>query len=760
MPPRQSAARVVHEEPEDLPDPEAEDADRRLRGAFSDPVDRLLDHHASEDTRRVAVQGEVSSMKSWFLTFAAEALQERGESVLVLVPQRGNREEIARRLGEHGVPYIEKPARQDLCAWDEWQKEVGYVDEGVCSNNGCKWYPDEEERGRIAEDAISKYRFKYGDQPLQVDLGMARELSETLERHICPFYLLRGLDEYKAAGDAVRVATVEKAFSNAGGDRFDDADVVLLDEAHTVSADTERVKRPVDIGGLLGSLEHAAGAIRASREDHKQAKRDLLGLRDTVSEWADSEGYDPSDLFDAQEGLLDAAFRIAEDAGDALESRTDCGRWDTRRKATKAYRSLWEVREFFSELEQWRKGNRDFVRVHHDAKGDSVDRAYFRLAEGSRLCATLDSLYEAWEDRGTEPAISQRWGGLLDTHLSGIYEGRTVFAGGDRDRPRPAPRPLDLLREFTGAETLIGFSATHNEASDPARNPTELRSTRHTLVAMPLRLRTKGDEESGYHGNEAVDPGTPWFRGLVEGAREATGASLAAVPVNARNEAKWGGLPVRTLSVPDGSGGTRDVNGLVPHSRAAVGSKDFEREEVDAVLCGIQVQSPGETACRLLDFWDMVRADHADPEDALKESWRLLAQSAVAGTIQAGGRFHKSAPNLVFDYEGLLELAGFEYERASAESPGFAGELVKRFEEMREDWESQRRAIRARKTVGHLEGADSKSPTPNQYLSSFRRAYDEMGEEDAKEGLRAAVEEGSVEYSGDRLRLTGDTGSG
>ncbi|MFB6252732.1 MAG: hypothetical protein ABEI27_13800 [Halobellus sp.] len=760
MSPRQSAARVVHEEPEDLPDPEAGDAGRRMRGAFGDSVNRLLDHHASEDTRQVAVQGEISSMKSWLLTFAAKTLQDRGESVLILVPQRGNREEIARRLGEHGVPYIEKPARQDLCAWDEWQKEVSYVDEGVCSNNGCKWYPDEEDLGRIAKDAISRYRLWYGDRPLQVDLGTAQELSEALERHICPFYLLRGLDEYKDAGDAVRVATVEKAFSNAGGDRFDDADVVLLDEAHTVSADTERVKSPVDIEELLDAMEHTAGTIRTSNKDHKRAKRDLLGLRDVFSEWADSEDYNPSDLFDARTELVDVGFKTLDDVGDALQSRTDSGSWDTAREATEAYRSLGVVREFFSELKQWRAGNRDFVRVRHDAKSGSVDKAYFRLVGGDRLCATLDRLYEVWEKRGTEPAIKQRWGGLLDTHLSGAYEGRRVFAGGDREQSRPAPRPLDLLRELTEAETLIGFSATHNEASDPARDPSELRSTRHTLVAMPLRLRTKGDEESGYHGKDAVDPSTPWFRELIEETQKATGAKLAAVPVNTKNEAKWDGIPVRTLSIPDGSGGTRGVNGLVPHSRAAVGSKDFEQEEIDAVLCGIQVQSPGETACRLLDFWDMVRADHGNPEDALEESWRLLAQSAVAGTIQAGGRFRQGATNLVFDRGELLELAGFGYERASAESPGFAGELVRRFEELKEPWETQVRANRARKTVEHLVGADSKSPTPNQYLSSFQRAYDEMSEEDAKEGLKTAIDEGRVEYSGDRLRLLESAGSG
>lgn len=760
MPPRRSAARVVHEEPEDLPDPEAEDADRRLREAFSDPVDRLLDHHASEDTRRVAVQGEISSMKSWLLTFAAEALQERGESVLILVPQRGNREEIARRLGKYGVPYIEKPARQDLCAWDEWQREVGYVDEGVCSNNGCKRYPDEEDRGRIAEDAISKYRFKYGGRPLQVDLEMAGKLSEELERHACPFYLLRGIDEYKAAGDAVRLATAEKAFSNAGGGRFDDADVVLLDEAHTVSADTERVKSPVDIEELLGSLEHAAGAIRASSRDHKQAKRDLLGLRDTISEWADGEGYNPSGLFDAQKELLGVGFDIIKNARAALRSKTNSGSWDDRDDATKAYEKLGDAYEFFSELKQWREGTRDFVRVYHEAGSGSVDKAYFRLAEGDRLCTSLDGVYEAWEEQGTEPVIRQRWGQFFDSHLSGVYEGRTVFAGGDRERPRPAPRPLDLLQEFTGAETLIGFSATHNDASDPSRDPSELRSTRHTLVTMPLYLRTKRNGATEYDGKNSVEPTTPSFRELIEGSREATGANLAAVPVNGENEEKWGDLPVLTLSVPDGSRGNKQVKGLVPHSRAAVGSKDFEQEEVDAVLCGIQVQSPDETAYHLLDLWDMVRADHADPEDALEESWRLLAQSAVAGTIQAGGRFRWGAPNLVFDRGGLLELAGFEYERASAESPGFAGKLVGRFEEMQEDWRSQRRAIRARKTVGHLEGADSKSPTPNQYLSSFRRAYDGMGEEDAKEGLRTAVEEGSVEYSGDLLRLAGDTGSG
>ncbi|EJN60459.1 hypothetical protein HSB1_10620 [Halogranum salarium B-1] len=750
---------MVHERPDGLPDPEddSEAAAEQMRAAFRGRVEELLSYHGSVSCSRVAVQGEISSMKTWVIAFTAERALEQGNAVTVLVPQKVNREDVVKRLRWLGIPYIEQPSRIDLCSWDPWRDKVGHVSEAVCSSNGCEMFPGSDGLEGVARDVLGRHKMLHGSS-LRLDRETVADLSSRLDEPTCPFYLLEALNDVVGSTDAVRVATTAKAFANEKGDGFNDADVVLLDEAHTVAADTSLVMEAVDLDEVIEACRKVSGTVERLTAARRFDALAVGGLGDEIAEWRSAAGDDNlnlDDLFDRHPDILNGGFRAVDDVrGWLLEEasrRTRSGSWSEASDATEAQQSLATVNEFLVQLSLWRKGERDFVHVLHEAGGGSINRTYFRRTDDRQQLVTPQSVHRAWETEGTNSVIDKRLGGLLDTHLPGVWEGREVSPGGSR--PKPMRRPLDLLQEIMGAETLIGLSATHNEVSDPSREPDDFRSTRNDLVVAPLQLRSADDEGAEYHGKDAVSPDTPWFQELVEETKQRTGAKLAAVPINGRNEAKWETVATRTLSVPDGRGGSRETNGLVPNSRAAIGSKNLESLDVSTALCGLQVQSPGSTACRLIALWEMVAPDHERPEEALERCWRLLAQQAVAGTIQAGGRFGSDVTNLVFDHEGMLELAGFEYEVATPNTPGFPGAFVERFEEARQKWETTRDVNQVCRTVKHLAKSAGKSPTPRQYLSTYQQVYAGTDEEDAKKAVEAAVDAGRVRVAGDRLRL-------
>ena len=138
------AERVLYDIPPALAGTEAASPDEIMR-AMEDDVDRLLDL-AEEGVDLVAVQGQVSSMKTWLLACTAGRLLDQGKRVAVLVPQRANRRSLTERLDFLGIPFIELPGHRDLCAWDRWRELVGRVDERTCSTNGCHLYPANHDR--------------------------------------------------------------------------------------------------------------------------------------------------------------------------------------------------------------------------------------------------------------------------------------------------------------------------------------------------------------------------------------------------------------------------------------------------------------------------------------------------------------------------------------------------------------------------------------------------------------------------------------
>lgn len=327
--------------------------------------------------------------------------------------------------------------------------------------------------------------------------------------------------------------------------------------------------------------------------------------------------------------------------------------------------------------------------------------------------------------------------------------------GGERTVPgAPAP-PLRTLRERCGGETIVGFSATHNELSDPTRDPADDRGTAHQLLTAPVYLRTNVDPRQDYHDRRTVSADTPWFQDLVAQAKADTGARLAAVPINGNTAISWNEIPVETLTLPDGVGGETTSPGLVPNSRAAIGEKDLEALDIDAVLCGVQVQSPAQTAKRLIAYWELLAGQVDTTEAALESGWRLLAQHAISGTIQAAGRFPVSAPNILFERGDLVELAGFKHIPMTPHTGGFAGAFTSRFTETRETYERERATVRAKRTVRYLDENQTKQPTQAQYLSKFAEMYD-ADEEAATDAFLAAKDAGQLEYVSGRLRLVED----
>jgi len=394
----------------------------------------------------------------------------------------------------------------------------------------------------------------------------------------------------------------------------------------------------------------------------------------------------------------------------------------------------------------------DFVHLHSETRGEDIHETQFRRVKSLIVGSTPNEVFEVWKNRGTHPTINDRWGGLLDHYIQAVWEGRAVFAGGNAVVLGALETPLDTIRSVTGANTVVGFSATHNETSDPSRSPDQLRTTAHDIAAAPLQLRSPGDQRSDYHGKTAVDGQTPWFRSIVESAKAETGDQLAAVPINASNKNKWKGMPIEAFEVPDGKGSTTTTDGLVPHSRAAIGAKDLESLPIDAVICGVQVQSPADTAKRLISFWELLAPEHDDPTEVLEKSWRLLAQHTVSGTIQAAGRFRTEAVNIVFERPELLELAGFECEDLSPDMDGFAGSFARIFRDVAAAHKREKDAVRATKVVRYLEENPSKAPTQDQFLSSFCEMY-QADVSEATEAFRTAVDAGRIEYRASRLRI-------
>jgi len=754
-------ARLLYETPGPLVG-EDEASPGAMRAAFTSDIARLTDHHDGR-TDLVAVQGAVSSMKTWLLACTAEEFLTRAQRVAALVPQRVNRRSLVGRLEQFGVQYIEHPGRHDLCAWDPWKELVGQVDERICSSNGCPMYPDDRDLERLADDALAMHHLTNGEG-IQLDEQTIKDLASKLEQPVCPHYLQTALAESIEDEEPVRVATYAKAFQSDDAGEWLAADVALLDESHTVATDLSHATtevNPLAITAALATVrtEFEGSATKRGRE----IARDIEPLESAIRDWAAASRefpVTPGDLFDeaavSLRGAFDVLGRARRETMAWLRSAVETGRSERADWLAGLFNQVREVVEFLSRVQSHRDGGVDFIHTRSEERGEAVNDIEFRRVADREAASTPREVYKAWQEAGTHPAIAARWGDLLDHHLEAVWAGRTIVPGGDRDAPGAPRAALADLRSITGADTLVGFSATHNEVSDPERSPGDLRRTAHQLVTAPLQLRSDGDESPGYHGRTSVDAATPWFQALVRQAKEEAGARLAAVPINGTNEAKWEAMPVETLELPTSGGGVGGQAGLVPHSRGAIGAKDLEQLPIDAVLCGVQVQGPAATARRVVALWELLAPEHDDPTDALERGWRLLAQHAVSGTIQAAGRFRTDAPNIVFERPELVELAGFECEPLSPSMDGFAGALADRIEATRTGYEHRRRVIRAVKVVAYLRREASKSPTRAQYLSMFKVVHGATDAE-ATRAFEAAVEAGRLEYAAGTLRvLSGD----
>ena len=755
-----SSARILHERPPSLAG-ENESSRADMRGAFAGGVERIVDHYES-GTESVAVQGPISSMKTWLLTCTAEEFMDRSKRPVVLTPQRVNRRDVVERLDTFGVPYVERPGRKDLCAWDEWRESVGRVDERICSTNGCDLYPDNGVE-EVARKALGSYRLQYGG-PIQLDQETVQDLAA--QQDVCPHYLLEGLRDLVEDERPAEVATYAKAVMS---DDLSASDLALLDESHAVGISAGRRTTEVDLSAVGDAVEEVNERVQSSsRKTLVDARQDIKPFAGAVQHWQESSEtrtVTPDELFEGTDAKLGDAFQALEDV--RRESMADLkqavasGAEERIEETRERYNRLRDVVEFLAQVRSYRSGESDFVHTRYEARGETVNETVFRRVTDDQPAIDSTDIYDAWRDAGTHPAITDRWGGLLDHHIEEVWDGRHVEPGGDRDRPGVPRGGLPEIRSVTDADTLVGYSATHSELSDPARSPDDLRRTAHRLVAAPLRLRSDGDDSRGFDGRESVDAATPWFRDMIRRAKEETDAQLAAVPINTRNGVKWEAMPVRKLDLPDHVGGTERPAGLVPNSRGAIGDKGLEDLPIDAVLCGVQVQSPSATARRLVSLWELLAADHDDPAEALQTGWRLLAQHAVSATIQAAGRFRTEATNVLFERPELVELAGFECDRLSPLMDGFAGALAREIERAKAEYRRRSDPVRVAKVVRHLERTDSKAPTRAQYLSAFRDAYDAT-EQEATQAFEAASDTGKVKYVAGRLRVKskGESGVG
>jgi len=756
-------ARILYERPTSAGDSDGLSPEA-MRRAFSDDIANLVEYHEAE-TDLVAVQGPVSSMKTWLLTHTAETFLDHGYRVVVLVPQKINRQRLIDRLGRFDVPYVEHPSRLDLCAWKPWKETVGHVDEQTCSTNGCSKYPDDQDIERLAEQALGIHRIETGG-PVQLDEQTAKDLATKLDQPACPHYLLASMAQLVHNDEAVRVATYAKATEDAAANERLGADVALLDESHTIAADVSQMTTGADLPDITAALTAVESLLSDSaRQRVQETASDIELLKCELEDWhrtSREQAVDPDRLFSTTSVTLTDAFDILRRADGIIMDemrRSVRSHQDGTERLSNVYSRLRDITAFFSRIQRHRDGDLDFVHTRYEARGESVNEIGFRRVTDRSAASNPREVYEAWCEQGTHPAIEERWGGLLDHYIEALWSGRNMVPGGDRDVPGVPLQPLENLRLTTGADTLIGYSATHNEASDPTRPADDLRRTAHRLVTAPIQLRSDGDQRPDYHGQTSVDAATPWFRKLIQMAKERTDSRLAAVPINGTNKAKWEGMPVETIEFQGEKDGAEKQAGLVPHSRGAIGDKELENLPIDAVLCGVQVQGPADTARRLVTVWEQLAPAHEDPTAALERGWRLLAQHAVSGTIQAAGRFRTDAVNIIFERPGLIELAGFEHERLSPSMSGFPGEFAQLFESVRRNHQRQREAGRATRVVGYLERQESKAPTKEQYLSKFCEVYDATNSE-ATQAFEAAAEAGKLEHVAGMLRIVSEGEAG
>ncbi len=754
---RLRAERLVYKKPAPLEGSTAASPDE-MRKAMRGEIRRLSELH-DDGADLIAVQGQVSSMKTWFLTATAEEFFDRAHRVVALAPQRVNRRSIVERLSKFGVPHIEHPSRLDLCVWEPWLETVGRVDERTCSSNGCPLYPDDRDLEELAEQVLGIHMQDTGGT-IELDVSTVKSLAERLDASVCPHYLLSAMAEIASERDAVRVATYAKAFRGADAGNQLASDVALLDENHTVTADTAQLRTNVDLLSIVTAMNNVCDLLNNTTDERAyQVAHNLRPVEEALEAFEKSSRerpVDPEELFAENSitaGRVFESLHQAEDViMDKLARRVRSERRDNIERLDGASRHLQKLNKFFSRVKAHNNGEFEFVHTRYEARGELVnDIAFQRVSERNAACE-LNEVYRAWETEGTHPAISRRWGNLLDYHIKEVWSGRVVVPGGDRDEPVPPPSPLANLCSITDAGTVIGYSATHNEVSDPARSADEPRPTAHRLVTAPLQLRSDGDDRTDYHGKMAVDAATPWFRELVKRAQERTEAKIAAVPINSSNAEKWKKMPVEELELPDGRGGSRRQPGIVPHSMAAIGDKGLEELPIDAVLCGVQVQGPADTARRLIELWELLVPDYDDPVEVLETGWGLLAQHAISGTIQAAGRFRTSAMNIVFERSELIELAGFQHERLNPSMEGFAGKFAQLFRETESEYERSVDVIRAARIVGRLEKNASKAPTRAQYTSTFKEAYNST-DEAATLAVKRAIGAGKVDYVNGTLRL-------
>lgn len=734
---------VTFQAPEVLEDTwrrgERSDPDTEMRPAFRDDIDHLMARVERGDAI-VPVQGRVSDWKSWMAVCFAQEANESGLEVTVFAPQTANRETAVERLVMFGAEYVEHAGRIDLCNWDDWREEVGRVDEKTCSEIPCPYYLDHDaDIADRTEEALSGHLLENGMR-VELDAATMREMGEEENQFMCPAQLYRRARRMDQTDGAVNAATYAKAFADAAVSEDDplDSDIAILDEAHTVSMDLERVSEDVDPEALRGAVDSVVAHLDdTNRAWANRAMDDLSGLSAAVGEWlreAENGHSSPAGLFDGHAVSMSSAFdaldRVDGRLIQSVNSAVARGEWDEAASEASVYNATESIRGFLSYVNLFNGGEADFVHTVYQEAGSTVNSmAFRRVREPVDGGVTPQAVFDEWRERGTHPAIEDRWGKLLDRHIEAMWAGRGVFPGGDE--PGAPVTPMEELRRISGADTLVTLSATHNDLSDPTRPPDEMRPTRHDLLCAPVRLRAVGCEERVYSGTDTVDPETPWFRDLLERAKAEAGAELAAVPINGINMARWAGAPVERLSEGDHGWG------VVPNSRGSLGEKDLESLDIDAVLCGVQAQSPAPTARRLVATWETLAPRRDDPAEVLEESWRLLAQHVVSGTIQAGGRFDWDATNLVFERPGLFELAGFDVGVATADSSGFAGAFVRAYEDERSDWEDRRDALRAFKTVRYLEDSDRKRPSPTQFSSEHRRVYGADPAPDARAGLEA-----------------------
>lgn len=756
--------RVLYETPAAL-EGSTEASPEAMREAMTDDVGRLLELYG-ESVDLVAIQGQVSSMKSWLLTCTAEEFLDRAYRVVALAPQRVNRRSLAERLDLFGIPYLERPSRLDLCEWEPWIEAVGRVDERTCSTNGCPLYPDDQDLEELAEQALQIHQLETGG-PIQLDQQAVSDLAARLDAQVCPHYLLEAITEIIPDDKAVQIATYAKVFKSASaGDQLA-ADVTLLDESHAVAADISLSTTAVDLPSITAALTDIYKLLKECADKHAiELGHDLEPIEWALEDWkkaAQEQFVDPEELFDENTitatSVFDSLHRSDEFITEQLGRAVRSGRRKRSHQFNKAHRQLRKVTEFFSRVQAHHEGDLDFIHTRYEARGEVVNGMAFRRVDGRNAGCTPREIYEKWCEDGTHSAIEKRWGDLLDHYIEAVWTGRHIVPGGDRIVPGATPLPLAELRSTTRAETSIGYSATHNELSDPARSASNPRRTAHRVVTAPLQLRSDGDDRVDYHGKTSVDASTPWFQDLVQQAKTETDARIAAVPINGSNTEKWMEMPVEELELPNGQGGVQSQSGIVPHSRAAIGDKGLEDLSIDTVLCGIQVQSPADTARRLVELWGMLASSHSDPAAALETSWRLLAQHAVSGTIQAAGRFRTSATNIVFERPELIELAGFKYETLSPSMEGFAGAFARSFKETKARYERSRDTAQAVRIVRYLEDTPSKSPIQKQFCSKYGEVHNATTEE-ATRAFKAAAEAGRVKFTGGVLRTTDSDESG